>query len=132
MHKLVWRNLNPGYNVVLTIKDGIQDICLLEGLLAEEQRLRINLVDLDTDKEEKFVFALTKHGKIYCSHSNGVSWSHGVLVCLIWVFVLLCQCLMWRVLQNALPVDSNFQCKGINLASKCVCCQSPSHETLRI
>lgn len=67
MHKLVWRNLNPGYNVVLTIKDGIQDICLLEGLLAEEQRLRINLVDLDTDKEEKFVFALTKHGKISIS-----------------------------------------------------------------
>lgn len=37
---------------------------------------------------------------------------------------------MWRVFQNALPVDSNFQCKGINLASKCVCLQSPSHETL--
>lgn len=67
VHKLVWRNLNPGYNVELTIKDGIQDICLLEGLLSEEQRLRINLVDLDTHKEDKLVFALTKNGKISIS-----------------------------------------------------------------
>lgn len=37
---------------------------------------------------------------------------------------------MWRIFQNALVVDSNMQRKGINLASRCVCCLSPSMEIL--
>lgn len=37
---------------------------------------------------------------------------------------------MWRVFKNALCVDHNVQRKGIELASKCMCCYHLSLETL--
>lgn len=39
-------------------------------------------------------------------------------------------CFMWRLFQNALPVDANIQTKGIALASRCVCCANPKLETM--
>ncbi|XP_058092498.1 uncharacterized protein LOC131238937 [Magnolia sinica] len=36
--------------------------------------------------------------------------------------------LLWKVLQNAVPVDSTVQSRGVHLASRCVCCSFPGSQ----
>lgn len=38
---------------------------------------------------------------------------------------------MWRVFRNALAVDSKIKRRGIIFGPKCVCCSSPSQESLQ-
>lgn len=119
----------------LTVREAVHSIQSVEGLLTEEQRQCLSLVDIDDHEEDKLVFTLSGNGKFSVrkyieairEEGNSVGWHH-----LVWnqANSFRVNHFLWRVFRNALPVDDNIQRNGVVLASRCACCLSPSLETI--
>lgn len=128
--------LQPNFSMALTVKQGIENMDQISYLLSYEQLERIGLIELEPEEDDIMIFEPSPIGKFsvaqYIGTSsdarNVVSWYSRVRNKYTSYRV---NAFMWRVFQNALPVDYNLQRKGIVLASKCVCCSSPAQETLQ-
>lgn len=126
---------NHNIHPELTVCEGIQNLHSMQHLFTEEQLERIKLVELDPDVDDCLVFSRNRNGrysiKKYIEDEQPElpeqPWTR-----LIWNKYTTCRVnsFMWRVVQHALPVDESIQSKGIVLSSRCVCCNSPSTETL--
>lgn len=127
--------LNPNINGALSVREGIHILPQLEDILTSDQYSRIKMVELDLNEDDQLIFSLTVTGKFsiqrYIAESRAdhheVGWARYA-----WkdFTPARANAFMWRIFQNALPVDSNIQRKGISLASICVCCSRPAFETL--
>lgn len=128
--------LQPSFNADVTVKQGLQNLHQVAHLFTYEQLEDFGLIELDPEEDDKLIFEHTPTGKfsvgtyIAASREGGpaVEWAR-----LVWnrLTPYRINAFMWRVFRNALAVDSNIQKRGIALASKCVCCASPSDESLQ-
>lgn len=127
--------LHEGFNPGLKVRDGIRDLHNIEHLLTYEQLDKIRIVELAPQEEDKLrflntaseKFAMGKYIATLQTDSSLVDWHHRVWNSCIPFRI---QAFLWKVYQRALPVDSNVQRRGIQMASKCVCCSEPGRETV--
>lgn len=127
--------LKASFDEEVTVKQGLDNIKNFAHILTYEQLDRIRLVELDPTEDDKLIFSQNGSGKFSTAtylEACRVARPEVAWATMIWnrFTPYRVKALMWQVFHDALPVDINIQRKGINLASKCVCCHSPSQETL--
>lgn len=108
--------------IELTVREGISQILSYVHLLSTEQIERIDLIELDDEMDDRLIFAAFGNGKFSLAEYLAVFEVEATEV--IWVRLVWnkfasyrTNAFMWRVFNNALPVDINIQRKKITLAS---------------
>lgn len=108
---------------------------LYQHHLSSVQLQQINLICLEDNATDQLMFKHSNNGKFTVkayleqiqTHRPHTAWNH-----LVWnssvPFRL--NAFFWRVVNNAISVDVNIKAKGINLVSKCHCCQNGAEDFL--
>ncbi|XP_012848003.1 PREDICTED: uncharacterized protein LOC105967963 [Erythranthe guttata] len=119
----------------LTIAEAWPQFADLLQIIPQEWHEKMKKITLEMNKPDRLIFTLTQSGefssKEYWRHINmprlRVSWTTR-----IWQPYLPHRTsgFLWKLIHHALPVDQRIISRGIPLASRCVCCQSPCPEDI--
>lgn len=119
----------------LSVKHVPHNFQEIQSVLTEDQWARVRFVELDSQEVDKLIFSHTNSRKF--SIAKYTAASRVATPEIVWSRYVWnrssshrANAFMWKVFHIALPVDRNIQGKGIVLASKCMCCTSPTTETL--